>query len=99
MTSTGWWNCDSRSPLAPTACRADVWDASAGLVPRTSSPRPRPMQSSSSSPTRADLTAAVRAAPLFAALDGDTLDALASSAVVVPLADGEDAFADGVPDG
>ncbi|HEV7588194.1 MAG TPA: cyclic nucleotide-binding and patatin-like phospholipase domain-containing protein [Longimicrobium sp.] len=53
----------------------------------------------SSSPTRADLTAAVRAAPLFAALDASALDALASCAVVVPLADGEDAFADGTPDG
>ncbi|HVG45718.1 MAG TPA: cyclic nucleotide-binding domain-containing protein, partial [Longimicrobium sp.] len=52
-----------------------------------------------SSPVRIDLNTAIRTAPLFAGLDEATLDALATSAVPVPLADAQDAFADSVPDG
>jgi predicted acylesterase/phospholipase RssA/CRP-like cAMP-binding protein len=52
-----------------------------------------------SSSASAALAAAVRSAPLFAALDQATLDALASNAVAATLADGDDAFAEETPDG
>lgn len=41
----------------------------------------------------AELSRAVRGAPLFIGVPSDTLDALASAAVAIDLADGEDAFA------
>ncbi|MFL5384695.1 MAG: cyclic nucleotide-binding domain-containing protein [Longimicrobiaceae bacterium] len=50
---------------------------------------------SSSAPA---VSAAVRAAPLFAGLDAATLDALAGSATLVHLADAGEVFAEGAPD-